>query len=976
TNMTMSLVGNPAVTAEFLVNPNPSHGSTVVYSVNQAGMYEVIVEDGKSCGGSVIINVPVCQTVTLEVSQETVVAGGNVCAQVSVADFTNLVSVQFSLNWDPAIFTFDQVTNFNLPGLTGAQFGTPPNPPNILPGQLTVSWLDPSFLGTTVADGTVIFEICFDAIGMAGQSSDLSFTSDPTTIIVEDPLGNNLSVNPINQNITIIPPAVIPMISIVETPACSGLNNGQFVVTASGGTAPYNFIWQDTGGGPVNGPVNINMANGSASVGNLSPGTYSITLSDSAMPPGIVTGQANITAAPQLGANIVNPVQPTCNGDSNGSLSVEVLLDGVVVGSPGPDYSFNWSNAGNTQTISSIPSGPYAVTVTDANGCEAVASATLSQPAALTAADTTISSPNCPGDPNGLLAVIMQGGTMPYSYNWSNGATTAAAPLLMGDATYFVTVTDDRNCDAIFELFLPDPPAIIVPVPTNIQGVTCFDNTGTLCDGQATANASGGQNGSGLYNYIWSSGEVFNGVATSTAMTLCQGEQFVVVTDGVCAADTVFFQVGAPDPLEFDLAALEINQVSCFGSTDGSATVAALISSGTPPYEYEWSNLTTNMTVMGLAPGTYTVTLTDANSCQTSTSILIPEPDPIQVMVEPAGTSDISCNEESDGQITVSWMGGNAPGPATYTWSGNVAPPNSSVASNLDVGLYSVTVTDEKGCTGSTQHIVNEPPPIIVEIPTPEPPQCNGFQTVITIDTAYGGAAPNEPFFFSVDNGPQVLTTGAIPVLAGPHTITIIDNRDCQLDTMLIIDEPQEIVVDLGQDTIIELGEVLAIKPNIIFDPAVPIDTFIWSPTTNLACEVDTFCRNVFVSPLTTTTYTLTVFDENGCPGEDVIVVEVDKNRNVFIPNVFTPDGDGSNDFFSVFTGAGVEEVRFMQVYSRWGEKLYERNNFLPNNAGSDGWDGTFKGKTMNPGVYVYLIEVVFTDNVVLLYRGDVTVLH
>jgi gliding motility-associated-like protein len=120
------------------------------------------------------------------------------------------------------------------------------------------------------------------------------------------------------------------------------------------------------------------------------------------------------------------------------------------------------------------------------------------------------------------------------------------------------------------------------------------------------------------------------------------------------------------------------------------------------------------------------------------------------------------------------------------------------------------------------------------------------------------------------------------------------------------------------------------------------------------------------------------VFDENGCAGTGSILINVDPNRNVFIPNIFTPGNpSGQNDHFNVYAGAGVKNINFMQVFNRWGELMYERKNFFPDNDNlSEGWDGRYKGDVVMPGVYVYIVEVEFLDDRVLLYRGDVTVIR
>ena len=157
----------------------------------------------------------------------------------------------------------------------------------------------------------------------------------------------------------------------------------------------------------------------------------------------------------------------------------------------------------------------------------------------------------------------------------------------------------------------------------------------------------------------------------------------------------------------------------------------------------------------------------------------------------------------------------------------------------------------------------------------------------------------------------------------------------------------------------------------------MPIDSIIWTPMIfdSISCLS---CLNPTISPLDDQTYTVEIFDINGCNGSDDIFIEVDKNRNVYIPNVFTPNGDGYNDEFQVFSGPGVTQINSMQIYDRWGEVVFQRTNLSPSAFPdiTNGWDGRFQGKIMNPGVFIYLIEVSFDDGITLLYRGDLTLLH
>ena len=310
-----------------------------------------------------------------------------------------------------------------------------------------------------------------------------------------------------------------------------------------------------------------------------------------------------------------------------------------------------------------------------------------------------------------------------------------------------------------------------------------------------------------------------------------------------------------------------------------------------------------------------------------------------------------------------------------YAWS-NGATTNQ--ISNLSAGLYTVTVTDENGCTDEITHAISEPDRIFAEIPTPDQPTCFGFQTFMTVDSAWGGSGSDlMDYSFSIDNGPTQDIGTQIPVFAGTHTVMVFDSSGCFIEEEIDIDQPAEVIIDLGPDIEIQLGESADLIANIS-SSVIPIDSVIWTPTDSLTCLDTITCLNVEVSPIDGTEYTVQIFNINGCTGSDEIFVDVDKNRNVYIPNAFTPNGDGFNDFFQVFTGPGVTNINSILVFDRWGEVVYSAQNVSPNPFpdSSNGWDGKMNGRIMNPGVFVYLVEVEFDDRITLLFRGDVTLMH
>ncbi len=1104
------------------------HDSNVTYTVPESGTYRVNIEDGKSCGATftqTFLAPPV------QFSAPTISAkpGQIVCVDLTVKDFTNITSGQFTISFDTSVMKFSSLQPGSIAGVTQGTFGTTAN--LVDAGKITVAYDAPGASlpnGVSAPDGSVFAKICFtiNSYAITGQMSPVAFDGSKTSIAFENKDGLITFQNN-NGKITV---TTGPLFTVDLTPKstnCKNSKDGNVKVTATGGIIPYTVKWQLVPGGPVNNAANITTNGGSTTVSGLAAGTYSFTITDFSGVSEIVS--TDVLPASSIGANLMIIKQPSCNGKSDGSVFVEVILNNSVVNNPpSPLYTFAWSNGATNDTISGIKAGPYSVLVFKNNGgCvdTAIAAGTLTQPLPLvininkqdvscstnagqatvsavggtpqytfkwsdnqtnatainlaagfikvTVTDsklctdtisTTILPPNkpkvdsiiaidakCFGGTSGVVTVFAKAGGAPLAgYLWSNGQsgaslnsltglvannytvtvtgvdgcfTTATAkvdqpariivdslriirpkckvlPLNKGEITIFagggtgtlsyswigpgtppftqnstnpllvglnpgiynVTISDANGCTVNRNnIILPNAPDFNMTFPSaNNIDVKCFN--GTPCDGQALVTVFGGNNT--LYKFVWSSGEVSNNLPDSKATKLCQGYQRVTVTDGFCnIVDSVLIK--APQPISLDTAKIAIQDLSCFGSKDGRITVEA--KGGIQPYTYIWpffGNLQ-GTTVDKVNAGTYGVIITDANGCKSTQNLTVKEPAKLVASIDVANSSNVRCNGENNGTISV--VCNNCQGASTYLWPNNVAAATSSSASNLAPGLYVVTITDSKGCSDTARIVLTVPPPIIAAIPFPEPPQCYGYQTVIEIDTAIGGNGG--PFKFSVDDGPVKPASEKYDVYAGKHIIKTFDASGCfKIDTINVFDPPK-VIVNLGKDTVINLGDSLQLTPQIV--SVLPIDTIIWSPLTNLNPSERDGILAPFVRPSETTTYKLIVYDSNGCPGEDDIKISIDRNRNVFVPNVFhAGEGFGDNEVFRVFTGPGVERVNYCRIYDRWGGLLYS------DTSGSPRWDGNVGGKKMNPGVYVYVIEVLFIDNVKLIYRGDVTLLR
>ncbi len=731
-----------------------------------------------------------------------------------------------------------------------------------------------------------------------------------------------------------------------QNETCQPGMDGSITIAVTGGTYPYNYNWNTT-------------ATDSIATG-LSAGSYTVIVGDA------------VGCADTLMTTITAPAPPTISSLPDDVLSCATSMDGTltVTATPGsaPITTYAWSNAANGATITGLGAGSYIVTVTDQNNCTAIDTGQVVTPLPLVIDSVNLQSPQCPGLGGGTITAFVSGGTGPYFFDWSNNISGVGFNVNgnLTAGTYTVTITDANNCEPLIsDIVLSDPPSIVAAFSA-IDSVSCA-NTGMTCDGTATATAAYTDGSTGTFSFTWQSGETSNNTASSTASQLCAGSQQLTISDGICFIDTT---VVIPAPLPIT-PGQQIKNVSCNGLSDGQITL--MPNGGTPPYTITWQGGQSGPTISGLAAGNYTAVITDTKNCTFTHTVTIIQPEPFQVFLNPTQTRDVSCAGESDGTIGVAQQGGNINiGPSVFFWENGVAPTNSNTASGLAPGTYSVTVVDPKGCEDSLTHTITSPPPINFTLGEILPIQCFGLNTFVTVESVTGGN-PTAAYVFSVNNGIDRLPGEPVAIVAGNHTITVTDVvNGCEVDTSISINQPVEIVVELPSVVEIELGDSLTmLDPNII--SSLPIDSFIWDPGNQLSCAD---CKNPRVTAIKNQLYTLTVIDVNGCSATASVLVDVDRNRNVFIPNVFSPNGDGINDRFKIFTGIGVTRINFVRLYDRWGELLFEETDLPPSPDGTPGWDGFFNGEKMNPAVFMYLAEVEFLDGRKLLYRGDVTLLR
>lgn len=454
----------------------------------------------------------------------------------------------------------------------------------------------------------------------------------------------------VSQNIT-------PPVASIASPPHLNCNNATVQLNGTGSSQGPNFtyLWTTSNGNIVSGETTLTPIVDSA-------GTYNLLVTNTTNG---CTSTANTTVVqtPPVTAT-ASAVNVSCNGGSNGSATV---THGGGIGT----FTFAWSNGGNTATISNLSAGTYTVTVTDGENCTATATATVTQPAILQA-NASATGETGVGANDGTATAAPTGGTSPYTYLWSNDSTTATITGL-APGNYTITITDANACTSVQTVTVNSFNCAIT-ASISSTNVTCNGaNNGT-----ATANVSGG---TPPITYTWS-----NGDSTQTISNLSPGNYSVSIFDDDGCPASLTVQITEPPVLAANATATaETGQ----GANDGTAT--AQPSGGTSPYTYLWSNDSTTAIIIGLVPGNYTVTISDANDCTANQTVIVNSFN--CNATASISAANITCPGANDGQATVTLNGGTLP--FEYLWSNG---DTTATISNLAVGTYSVTVVDADNC--------------------------------------------------------------------------------------------------------------------------------------------------------------------------------------------------------------------------------------------------------------------------------------
>lgn len=825
----------PTGTGPYQYVWSPGGGTTASITNIGPGTYTATITDAYGCAVNTTATVTAPAPVVIAVAAQANVSCLN-RNDGAVAINASGGSTPYTYHWSPSGGTLSSVS-----GLMAGTYTVTVMDANSCVQSQSVTITQPDEL-SAVTNGPVMLRCFGDANGSvavspAGGTAPYRYEwsyNGATTATVNGLGAGSYSVTVSDANgcattasITVSQPAPL-YTSMATSPSTCGSANGSATVGVSGGASPYLFSWSPGG-------------KDSMTISNVPAGAYTVVVTDAlGCTASNVAGVSNL-GAPAVALASLNNI--SCYGQANGTAAINV--------SGGqPPFNYQWSPSGGTSTFATgLQAGNYTFTVTDSNNCQSAVVVEITQPAPLLSS-VQLGSVDCHGGSTGNATVFVSGGSLPYTYQWNNGAGTSATASQLSAGNYQVTVSDVNGCITTQSIAISEPPPITAAIISN-SPVSCFGGS----NASATAMASGG---TAPYDYNWSP----TGGALATATGLPAGNYTVTVRDANNCLITLPVSVSQPSA---PLAALgSATNVTCHAGMNGSASVN--VSGGTYPYQYAWSpNTASTPAVSGLSAGTYAVSVTDARGCQTAATVVIQEPSLLQTTV--LAPVDVSCFGGSDASATILATGGAMP--YTYSWSGGGA--TSASANGLSAGTYTVIVSDANACSSSAIVVINEPAPLVAAAVAVNSPLCYGDLTGAASVEVNGGTGPYA-YQWSPSGGNDTLATF---LGAGNYVVSIRDANGCTTSAAVPIQSPPPLTA-ISSTVDATCGDPNG-SASIIPGGGTAPYSFFWNPMNSTGSTIDSVPAG---------SYHVIITDANGCSLSQAVAVSNAGGPSLVVSNV------------------------------------------------------------------------------------------
>ncbi len=802
---------------------------------------------------------------------------------------------------------------------------------------LTQTGCNPNNIGTAsvTANGGTGFTKTYTlnpAMGNAPNNTGnfINLTAQTYTVTVAD--ANNCTVTSTFQISTL---NGINLVSSSSTPiSCNNGNNGSITIVTNGGTGTPTYSLN-----PSNAPNNQNGV-----FSGLTSATYTVTATDGAGC--TVTTVVNLANPTAITVTSLTSTNPLCNGSANGTITV------VANGGTGAlNYSLLPANAPNNSTglFAGLTAANYTVTITDANNCTVTSTINLVDPVGLAWNNATSTNITCFGANNGIINSPATGGTNPIIYTINPVVPGGPNYTNLGFGSYTVTATDANNCSITSVYNITEPTQITLSAPI-VVNVLCFgSNTGSI-----TTTAGGGTPAANGYNYTLNPGNVQNN--TGVFGGLGQGTYNIVVSDANnCTTNISNIIVNQPPPISFSL--VNVQDVQCYG--DNTGTISVLASGGVGGFSYNITPVENQPTpgfFTNLYAGTYVVVASDANNCTISTVINVNQ-NP-QLFLTSVVYTEPKCFGEANGAINATATGGV--GAIVYSLNGGGFQPN-GIFLNLAAGQYILTLRDALGCSTDTTLTLTQPLPVGGNITTTRLTCVDSKDGIIQVQ----GTGGRGDYKYALKPGLYINKSGLFRGLdAGTYTLTITDSSDCEFVTTVNVDLP----INPLSNTFTKQDLACYGKGNEGLATAnasggTPPYLFLWN-----TAPVQT---NATATGLYFGNYVVQITDINGCSIKDTVTINAGPCCDeAFLPNAFSPNNDGQNDEFKIFSTAGIE-VQQLEILNRWGQVVYRSNDYRK------GWNGVYNGEDQKVGTYHYVFRYkCLTDGQNYIKKGDVTLLR
>lgn len=716
-----------------------------------------------------------------------------------------------------------------------------------------------------------------------------------------------------DTTVTITQPPMMT-ISVSKTNiTCFGDNDGTISITITGGVLPYQYS--------INNGLNYFPA---GNFTGLTPGSYSVVGRDAN---GCIQhgGVINIYEPALLTVSSEVAVNPTtCPGDpGNGSITI------TRAGGTSPfEYSIDGGTSyfSNGGVFTGLSNGTYQIAVRDSRGCETMGSEITLIGIPDIILDITTNQISCHGEIDGSIIINALGGGGTFEYSINNGVDYFASGSFTGlpAGDYQVMVRDNLNCTQSGGTITIIEPAVLTIVNVEITHV--------ILGGPADAGALNIIVSGGTLDYAYSIDGGLNFEISPVFTSLTAGDYDIVVRDahGCEALTTVTIAEQPP----FDVT-VNVTHVSCFGLNDGSIILTA--SNGAEPFVFSIDG-GLNYFASGIFPditaGIYPVRIRDNSGLVYSISVTINQPSEIIIT---GTTTDASCNlSTDDGSITISVTGGTEP--YSYLWSDGSA---SKDILNAYGGNYSVTVTDDNGCSNTANFFVNYTHAVNVDLGA-DFSVCPGETVQLNAVYTQSGSTAN----FSWDSSPfETIAPVQSPFVnpeapASLYTVTVTDENGCFASSTVNVSVYEVPEISLGVDTItIMSGESATLT--VVDDVFL---SYSWSPGEGLNTTMGT---TVVATPAGPITYYVTGLTSDGCSATDSVFIKIALPINP--TSGLTPNGDGINDEWEIENATDYPNI-VVEVFNRYGQKVFSSKGY------DNKWDGNYKGKPLPVGTYYFVI--------------------